>query len=107
MRCERCDGTGSYWRVPTGFNPFSAGGWATARASYKVSCWSCGGSGEALPNRQREYDPGERPMGMCLYCNKHAPQWEECFSWTEAYACCGAKPKKTKPKKPSKKRRKE
>lgn len=36
--CERCNGAGWYWRTPSGFNPFSAGGWATMRAMYKVPC---------------------------------------------------------------------
>lgn len=34
----RCNGDGFYFRVPDNFNPFSAGGFATARAAYKVTC---------------------------------------------------------------------
>jgi hypothetical protein len=35
-------------------------------------------------------------MGVCSYCNKFAPQWEECFSWQEAKACSGVEPKRDK-----------
>lgn len=46
--CWQCRGEGALWRVPDGFNPFSAGGWATARASYRVRCWRCEGTGRAM-----------------------------------------------------------
>lgn len=45
-KCWRCLGDGHFWRVPDGFNPFSAGGWATARASWRVECFYCDGTGE-------------------------------------------------------------
>ena len=40
--CDRCEGKGYYWRTPEGFNPFLAGGFATARAMYRVECHRCG-----------------------------------------------------------------
>ena len=36
--CSRCAGRGWYWRVPDGFNPFSAGAASTARAMFKAPC---------------------------------------------------------------------
>ena len=39
--CDICHGIGSYFRVPNGFNPFVAGGFATARAAYRAPCWNC------------------------------------------------------------------
>lgn len=36
--CAHCEGRGFEWRVPNGFNPFSAGGFNTARAMSKVPC---------------------------------------------------------------------
>lgn len=41
-------GDGFYWRVPDGFNPFYAGAMAIARASEKVRCWRCEGTGRAI-----------------------------------------------------------
>lgn len=41
MRCKACDDTGFRWQVPDGFNPFSAGGWNTIRAMFKVPCREC------------------------------------------------------------------
>jgi hypothetical protein len=46
-KCWRCRGDGYFYRVPDGFNPFSAGGWNTVRASYRVECYECGGTGVA------------------------------------------------------------
>ena len=36
--CPDCHGSGWRWRTPDGFNPFLAGGHATARAMYQVEC---------------------------------------------------------------------
>ena len=36
--CPRCNGDGFYFSVPSGFNAFSAGGWATAKAARKYIC---------------------------------------------------------------------
>lgn len=47
--CERCDGKGWRHRVPDNFNPFSAGGWNTIRAMYRVPC-GCGLA--SVPQRQ-------------------------------------------------------
>lgn len=46
VKCWRCRGDGYFWRVPDGFNPFSAGGWATARTMRKVHCFVCDGTGK-------------------------------------------------------------
>lgn len=43
--CSRCGGDGYLWTVRSGFNPFRAGGFATARASQKTDCYRCKGTG--------------------------------------------------------------
>lgn len=43
--CWRCRGDGYFYRVPDGFNPFSAGGFQTANASYRVECYTCDDTG--------------------------------------------------------------
>lgn len=50
--CKRCNGTGEVWRVPSGFNPFSAGGWNTIKAMYRAPC-HCRGSA-ALSNEAQQ-----------------------------------------------------
>lgn len=45
--CWRCRGDGHFYRVPDGFNPFYAGGFQTANASYRVECYTCDGTGRA------------------------------------------------------------
>lgn len=55
-KCWRCRGDGYFWRVPNGFNPFAAGGWATARASEKVRCYECDGTGK-LPRITTSSEP--------------------------------------------------
>ena len=60
VKCDRCEGVGSYWRAPDGFNPFRAGGFATARAAYRVSCWRCCGTGHE-PLRAYRPDGGDNP----------------------------------------------
>lgn len=42
--CTRCHGDGFYFTVPSGFNPFLAGGHQTACVAYKVKCW-CAAAG--------------------------------------------------------------
>lgn len=39
--CLHCRGDGYYYRVPDGFNPFSAGLMASARSAYRVECYHC------------------------------------------------------------------
>ncbi len=56
-KCSRCRGDGYFWRVPDGFNPFSAGGWATARAMWKVHCYECNGTGAVLDEHQTKVKP--------------------------------------------------
>ncbi len=41
--CNNCEGKGWYFRCPDGFNPFLAGGWATALAMYRVICGCAAG----------------------------------------------------------------
>lgn len=53
-KCWQCRGDGAYWRVPDGFNPFRAGGFATAQASYRVRCWRCQGTGMLAPKANGE-----------------------------------------------------
>lgn len=36
--CSECEGKGYRFRLPDGFNPFSAGGWNTINAMYRVPC---------------------------------------------------------------------
>ncbi len=50
--CWRCRGDGYFWRVPNGFNPFRAGGWATARASWRVDCYECRDARERNQSRR-------------------------------------------------------
>jgi len=39
--CATCEGKGYRFRVPHGFNPFSAGAFRTANAMYPVPCRDC------------------------------------------------------------------
>lgn len=49
MECAACNGAGFRWRVPDSFNPFSAGGWNTIKAMYRVPCRDCSGNRERDP----------------------------------------------------------
>jgi hypothetical protein len=40
-KCKTCDGKGWRFRTPDGFNPFSAGGWNTINAIFRVPCGDC------------------------------------------------------------------
>lgn len=39
--CATCEGKGYRHRVPDGFNAFSAGGWNTINAMYRIPCGDC------------------------------------------------------------------
>lgn len=52
--CTRCDGKGWYWRTPDGFNPFLAGGFATARAMYRQPCGKCSALRQAASKARGE-----------------------------------------------------
>lgn len=45
-KCWRCRGDGYFYRLPDGLNPFYMGAIRAAEASYRVECYTCGGTGK-------------------------------------------------------------